>query len=212
MRSASSAGSVLASHNPQDMPRIAIVLRKTHAAGQRGVPAGTNNSAPMTTIQIRFCSNSFAIMRRSRSDADNTMIAPFSGKLATVGFPRNASSEGAAPLVNNQRHTRESGYPVIAAVRKNLGAGILVRPVKPGDDGSKGASEPLPSDQLIDPRSLSGWKRGQNHRLMRAGIGGLGVRFHVWRLGLAGFRHFDRGRGRNSRYTHRNDPSALSRL
>jgi hypothetical protein len=27
------------------------------------VPAGANNSAPMTTIQIKVCSNSFAIMR-----------------------------------------------------------------------------------------------------------------------------------------------------
>jgi hypothetical protein len=63
------------------------------------------------------------------------------------------------------------------------------------------------SDQLIDPRSLSGRKRGQNYRLVRAGIGGLGVRFNVRRFGLAGFWHFGRGRGRNRRYTHRNDPS-----
>ena len=42
------------------------------------------------------------------------------------------------------------------------------------------------------------------------GIGGVGVRFHLRRFGLAGFRHFQRGRGRNTRYTHRNDPSPLS--
>src|SRR5258706_6216987 len=30
----------------------------------------------------------------------------------------------------------------------------------------------LPSDQLIDPRSLSRRKRGLNHRRVRAGIGG----------------------------------------
>ena len=65
----------------------------------------------------------------------------------------------------------------------------------------------LPSDQLIDPCSLSGRKRGQNYRLVRAGIGGLGVRFDVRRFGLAGFWHFHQGRGRNSRYAHRNDPS-----
>jgi hypothetical protein len=40
---------------------------------------------------------------------------------------------------------------------------------------------------------------------VRAGIGGAGVRFHVRRLGLAGFRHFHRGRGRNSGYTHRKE-------
>jgi hypothetical protein len=62
---------------------------------------------------------------------------------------------------------------------------------------------PLPSDQLIDPRSLSRRKRGQNYRLGRAGIGGVGVGFHIRRFGLAGFRHCHRGRGRNSRYTHR---------
>ncbi len=62
-----------------------------------------------------------------------------------------------------------------------------------------------PSDQLIDPRSLSRRKRSQNHRRVRAGIGGAGVRFHVRRLGLAGFRHFHRGRGRNSGYTHRKE-------
>ncbi len=58
-----------------------MVPKNPHAAGQCSVPAGTNNSAPMTTIQIKVCSNSFAIMRRSRSDS--AMIARFSGKLAT---------------------------------------------------------------------------------------------------------------------------------
>jgi hypothetical protein len=62
MRSASSAGSFLASHNPADTPRIAIVATNNHAAGQRSVPAGTNNSAAITTTQIRFCNSSFAIM------------------------------------------------------------------------------------------------------------------------------------------------------
>jgi len=76
MRWSSSAGSVLASHNPPDMPRIAIVPRNTHAAGQCRVPAGTNNSAPIATIQIRFCSSSFAIMPCFRFHAV-TMIAPF---------------------------------------------------------------------------------------------------------------------------------------
>jgi hypothetical protein len=38
----------------------------------------------MTTIQIKVCSNSFAIMRGSRCYAVGTRIAPFSGKLATV--------------------------------------------------------------------------------------------------------------------------------
>jgi hypothetical protein len=61
-----------------------MVPKNIHAAGQCSVPAGTNNSAPMTTIQIKVCSNSFAIMRGARCYAVGTMIAPFSGKLATV--------------------------------------------------------------------------------------------------------------------------------
>jgi hypothetical protein len=70
------------------------------------VPAGPNNNAPIATIQIRFCSNSFAIMRCGRFQsmiftenryplcanaprrvgimllAGRTMIAPFFGKRA----------------------------------------------------------------------------------------------------------------------------------
>src|SRR5882724_6516163 len=61
MRSASSAGSVLASHSPHATPRIATVPRNTHATGQCSVPAGTNSSAPMTATQMMFCSNNFAI-------------------------------------------------------------------------------------------------------------------------------------------------------
>jgi hypothetical protein len=44
---------VRASHSPEDKPEMASVARNTHACGQPSVPAGTNNSAPMTTIQIR---------------------------------------------------------------------------------------------------------------------------------------------------------------
>jgi hypothetical protein len=66
---------------------------------------------------------------------------------------------------------------------------------------------PFLSGELIDPRSLSRRKRGQDDRLVRAGIGGTGIRLHIRRPGLAGFRHCHRGRSRNSRYAHRNDPS-----
>jgi hypothetical protein len=52
MRSANSSGSVLASHNPANSPVNTMAPRKIHAAGQRQVPAGTNNSAPIATIQI----------------------------------------------------------------------------------------------------------------------------------------------------------------
>src|SRR5258706_14137035 len=64
---------------------------------------------------------------------------------------------------------------------------------------------PFSSDQLIDPRSLSGRKRRQNYRFGRAGIGGVGDRVYIRRLGLAGFRHFGLGGGRNSRETHRKE-------
>src|SRR6266481_9176600 len=74
MRSASSAGSVLASHTPQAMPRIATVPRYTHAAGQCSVPAGTNNNAPMTAIQMMFCNNNFAITRHSRFSGKHDRI------------------------------------------------------------------------------------------------------------------------------------------
>jgi len=98
----------------------------------------TNNSAPMAAIQIRFCSNSFAIMRRPRSDAVSTMIAPFSGKLATLGFPgmrvqnaqRRSSTTSVTPppgLAFGEPDDRLQRYPVIAAVRKNLSSGILDR-------------------------------------------------------------------------------------
>src|SRR5450631_274967 len=40
-----------------------MVARNTQAAGQCSVPAGTSNSVPIATIQIRFCSSNFAIMR-----------------------------------------------------------------------------------------------------------------------------------------------------
>ena len=62
MRSASRAGSVLASHNPQAGPRIALTISITHAAGQSSEPAMANNSAPMATTTMVFCSRSFAIM------------------------------------------------------------------------------------------------------------------------------------------------------
>jgi len=63
-----------------------MVPRNTHAAGQCSVPAGTNSSAPIATVQIRFCSNSFAIMRSSRSPSGIGMVAAFFGELAAVGY------------------------------------------------------------------------------------------------------------------------------
>jgi hypothetical protein len=64
-RSASSPGSVRASHNPQAGPSVAEVERYTHAAGQCSVPAVANSSTPMATTKNEFCSSSFAIIRRS---------------------------------------------------------------------------------------------------------------------------------------------------
>src|ERR1700731_110505 len=79
-RSASSAGSVLASHNPQAGPSTREVTRKAHAPGQCRVPADANSSSPIATTKPEFCSRSFAIMEVSR--LSGTMIALFSGKLA----------------------------------------------------------------------------------------------------------------------------------
>jgi len=62
------------------MPRIAIVPRNIHAAGQCSVPATANNGAPIATIQIRFYGSSFAIMPCPACDAV-TMIAVFSANL-----------------------------------------------------------------------------------------------------------------------------------
>ena len=60
-----------------------MVARNTHAAGQRKVPAGANNSAPIATIQTMFAT---AIWRScvAPSRAGNRMIAPFFGKLAAT--------------------------------------------------------------------------------------------------------------------------------
>ena len=67
MRSASSAGSVLASHNPQIGPMTALVTSNTHAAGQSSEPAVANNTAPIMKTERLFCSKSFAIMRGFQS-------------------------------------------------------------------------------------------------------------------------------------------------
>src|SRR5439155_20741990 len=83
MRSASRAGSVFASHNPQAGPMTALVTRKTHAEGQSSVPAVANSKAPSGTTKKVFCSSSFAIMRRVPFPRGG-MIARFFGKLAAL--------------------------------------------------------------------------------------------------------------------------------
>jgi hypothetical protein len=83
MRSASRAGSVFASHNPQAGPMIALVTRKTQAEGQSSVPAVANSKAPSATTKMVFCSRSFAIMPGFRSSR-GAMIARFFGKLAAL--------------------------------------------------------------------------------------------------------------------------------
>jgi hypothetical protein len=51
IRSASSAGSRLASHSPKPRPEAIIKPRKTHAPGQCSVPAGTNSMTAKPAIQ-----------------------------------------------------------------------------------------------------------------------------------------------------------------
>src|SRR3954451_12497312 len=75
------------------------------------------------------------------------------------------------------------------------------------------AGGPQPdSNQLIDPRSLSGRKRRQTRRLRRARIGSLIVVLYVGRFGLPGLRGFHRGRRRDTRDTHRDISLAVARL
>ena len=144
MRWSSSAGSVLASHNPPDMPRIAIVPRNTHAAGQCRVPAGTNNSAPIATIQIRFCSSSFAIMPCFRLSCGHHDRAVFGNLAALVCSP---------PLVVIPA---KAGYPVITAVGGNFeSSGILDCPLSRTMTAwraiSRGRRALRPADQYAFP-------------------------------------------------------------
>jgi hypothetical protein len=71
---------------------MAMVAKNTHAAGQCSVPAGTNSSAPIAAIQIKFCSNSFAIMGEFPFSFGPSMMAVFFGELAAVTVRRRTSS------------------------------------------------------------------------------------------------------------------------
>src|SRR5260370_29227360 len=102
------------------------------------------------------------------------MIALFSGKLAT-GIP-----QWSLPGL-----TRQSIFFVKSTRR------WMDTRVKPAYDD---LNLPFPSGELIDPRSLSRRKRGQNYRLVRAGIGGVGLQPHNRRPWSAGLPHFQPGR------------------
>ncbi|WP_271584765.1 hypothetical protein [Bradyrhizobium sp. CCBAU 45389] len=55
------------------------MTRKTQADGQCSVPAEANNSAPVATTKIVFCSKRRAIMRGSQTRA-RTSVVRLSGK------------------------------------------------------------------------------------------------------------------------------------
>ncbi len=69
MRSASRAGSVFASHNPQAGPMMALTTRNTHAAGQSSVPRGCANSKRAErddedgVLQQKFCDHAAGSIR-----------------------------------------------------------------------------------------------------------------------------------------------------
>src|SRR5579871_3085248 len=64
MRSARSAGWALASHAPKPRPHTSMKARKTHAAGQCQVPAGTNRSAAIAASQTKVWNSHFPIIQR----------------------------------------------------------------------------------------------------------------------------------------------------
>src|SRR5262245_35509385 len=107
MRSASRAGSVFASHNPQAGPRVALTTRNTHAAGQSSVPADANNKAPSATTKMVFCSSSFAIMPRVPFPRGG-IIARFFGKLAALVSSR-LGRQPLRQLVDPRSLTRRQG-------------------------------------------------------------------------------------------------------
>src|SRR5260370_27912618 len=106
------------------------------------------------------------------------MIALFSGKLAT-GIP-----QWSLPGL-----TRQSIF-FVKSTRRWMDARV-----KPAYDD---LNLPFPSGELIDPRSLSRRKRGQNYRLVRAGIGGVRITPPIRRPRVAVVPHFLSGRGRSS--------------
>src|SRR3954467_8933186 len=100
MRSASRAGSVLASHNPPAGPITALTARNTHAAGQCTEPAAANSSAPMATTKMVFCVSSLAIMPGFRSPGYDRAVF---GKLAALLFTTEGGEGEARPSRSQAR-------------------------------------------------------------------------------------------------------------
>jgi len=97
----------------------------------------------------------------------------------------------------------------IARWSLSSGGARSVGPVAGDDDWMSGKFFWSCSDELIDPRSLSGRQRGLSRRLGRAGIVGIAIGLHGGRLGRTGV---GRGHGRrrwNARNAHGKDPLTL---